>query len=87
MNKSIAIILPYKETYSKNHAAAASIWVKDYFNLSKLKDETLIYGNLGKNLKPITKNFKNIKISKNSFSKNKSNKNFFLKNIKKLISK
>ena len=84
MNKTIAIILPYKEIYSKNHAAAASIWVKDYFNLSKLKDETLIYGNLKKNLKPITKNFRNIKINKNSFSKNKSYVDFFYKEYKKI---
>ena len=35
MKKKIAIILPYKEIYSKTHAGAASIWIKDYNNLSK----------------------------------------------------
>ena len=38
MKNEIAIILPYKEIYSLNHAAAASIWVKDYNQLSKLYD-------------------------------------------------
>ena len=37
MKKKIAIILPYKEIYSENFAGAASIWVKDYINLSKLQ--------------------------------------------------
>ena len=30
MKKKIAIVLPYKEIFSKNYAGAASIWVKDY---------------------------------------------------------
>ena len=49
MNKNISIVLPYKEIFSKNYAGAASIWVKDYNDLSKLSGETLIYGNLNKN--------------------------------------
>ena len=36
MKKNIAIILPYKEIYSKNHAGAASIWLKDYNDKSSL---------------------------------------------------
>ena len=80
MINKIAIILPYKEVYSNNHAAAASIWVKNYNELSKLSNKTLIYGNLNKNLKPISKNFKCIKINKkNFFSKNKEYKKFFYK--------
>ena len=55
MNNKISIILPYKEIYSENFAGAASIWVKDYVLQSKLSKETLIYGNLEKNLKPLTK--------------------------------
>ena len=58
MKKKISIILPYKEIYSENFAGAASIWLKDYINLSKLSDQTLIYGNLEKGYRPITKNFK-----------------------------
>ena len=73
MNKKIAIVLPYKEIFlSKNYAGAASIWVKDYNDLSKLSGETLIYGNLNKKLKPITKKFfKNIDLKPSVFSKNK----------------
>ena len=48
MSKEIAILLPYKEKYSENQAGAASIWVKDYLKLSKLKHKTLVYGNLDK---------------------------------------
>ena len=43
MNKKIAILLPYKEKYTSNEAAAASIWVKDYLNGSSLKNETLVF--------------------------------------------
>ena len=35
--KEIAILLPYKENFTENNAGAASIWVKDYLNKSKLK--------------------------------------------------
>ena len=71
MNKKIAIILPYKEIYSENFAGAASIWVKDYDNLSKLSKLTTIFGNLEKKIKPLTKNFRNIDINKTTFSKTK----------------
>ena len=72
MNKKIAILLPYKEKYTSNEAAAASIWVKDYLNGSSLKKNTLVFGDLGKNKRPITKNFKNLDISKVNFRKNYS---------------
>ncbi len=77
MKKKIAIILPYKEIFSQNYAGAASIWLKDYDALSNLSNQTLIYGNLDKNLKPITKNFRNIKITNTTFSKTKQYINFF----------
>ena len=32
MIKDIAVLLPYKEHYTKNLAGAASIWSKDYIN-------------------------------------------------------
>ena len=60
MNKDIAILLPYKEQYTKEHAGAASIWVKDYIMESSLKDNTIIYGNLNKKFKPFSKNFKSL---------------------------
>ena len=37
MNKQIAILLPYKEQYTRDHAGAASIWVKDYIKKVNLK--------------------------------------------------
>ena len=48
MKNKIAILLPYKEKYNINKAGAASIWVKDYLSLSKLKNQTTVYGNLEK---------------------------------------
>ena len=69
MNKKIAILLPYKEIYSENLAGAASIWVKDYMKYSKLSSDTLIFGNLAKKFKPISKNFVNINITNVLFSK------------------
>ena len=33
----IAILLPYKENYTKDLAGAASIWVEAYKKLSKFK--------------------------------------------------
>ena len=61
--KQIAILLPYKENYNMDHAGAASIWIKDYLSQSKLKDKTIVYGNLNKKLKPLTPNFKNIDLT------------------------
>ena len=70
MKKNIAILLPYKEKYNLNKAGAASIWVKDYLSISKLKNQTLIFGNLDKKDKPLTKNFVNIDLSKAYIRKN-----------------
>ena len=70
MQKKIAILLPYKEKYTKNEAAAASIWVKDYLFYSSLKDQTLVFGNINKDKKPISSNFVNLNIDKVKFSKN-----------------
>ena len=70
MKKNIAILLPYKEKYNLDKAGAASIWVKDYLSISKLKNQTLIFGNLDKKDKPLTKNFVNIDLSKAYIRKN-----------------
>ena len=83
MKKNIAIILPYKEIYSENYAGAASIWLKDYNDKSSLSNKTIIYGNLKKGLKPITKNFKNIKLSNTAFSKTRQYINYFYKDYLK----
>lgn len=70
MKKNIAILLPYKEKYNLDKAGAASIWVKDYLSISKLKNQTLIFGNLDKKDKPLTKNFVNIDLTKTYIRKN-----------------
>ena len=70
IKKKIAILLPYKENYSESYAGAASIWVKDYLSLSKLKNVTNVYGNLKNNLRPLTSNFTNIDISGKIIRKN-----------------
>ena len=57
--KEIAILLPNKEDYSKNNAAAASIWVKD-FNVGELYKKTIIFGN-SSDKKYLSKNFINLK--------------------------
>jgi len=57
--KEIAILLPNKEDYTKNNAAAASIWIKD-FNKGMLSKKTIIFGNSTNN-KILSKNFINLK--------------------------
>ncbi|NKA01499.1 MAG: hypothetical protein EBV81_05775, partial [Proteobacteria bacterium] len=75
--KKIAVLLPNKEDYSLNNAAAASIWVKD-FNKGKIFNKQLIFGIASSS--PLSKNFislRNTNIINNSF--------FYLRNfIKKL---
>ena len=70
MKKNIAILLPYKEKYNLNNAGAASIWIKDYLRYSKLKKQTVIFGNQNNKIKPLTQNYKNISLEKALFSKN-----------------
>ena len=66
--RDIAILLPYKENFTEKSAGAASIWVKDYLNKSKLKQKSIVYGYLNDKSKPLLKNFKNLKLD-NSFVK------------------
>tara|TARA_B100000029_G_scaffold116215_1_gene108983 strand:+ start:2027 stop:4132 length:2106 start_codon:yes stop_codon:yes gene_type:complete len=70
MKKRISILLPYKEKYTLKDAAAASIWVKDYLKKSKLNNQTVVFGNLSGNKKPLTKNFVNINLTGIKFKKN-----------------
>ena len=87
MKKEIAILLPYKEIYNKNYSGAASIWVKDYLSLSKLKERTVVYGSLERKLKPLTNNFINIPVEKTIFSRTqKYIKSFYNEYIKKKYS-
>ena len=46
----IAILLPFKDTYTKDKAGSASIWVKDFIKKSKYKSKIFVYGYI-KNLK------------------------------------
>ena len=57
--KEIAELLPNKEDYSLNKAAAASIWVKD-FNKGNVSSKQIIFGNSSSNT-PFSKNFINLK--------------------------
>ena len=40
----IATILPYKENYTIKKAAAASLWVSDFFRHSSLRKNNYIFG-------------------------------------------
>ena len=70
MNKEIAILLPYKEKYTKQKAGAASIWVNDYFKFSKHTNNTIVFGNLENNDSPLTANFTNLNLKKFRLKKN-----------------
>ena len=84
MNKRIAILLPYKEDYNKSNAGSASLWVKDFFENSKLKKITTIYG-INTKKKSLSKNFINLnnKFPLFTFKKNIYYAKLFLKRIHK----
>jgi glycosyltransferase involved in cell wall biosynthesis len=76
--KVIAELLPNKEDYTLNKAAAASIWVKD-FNKGNISSKQIIFGISSSNT-PFSKNFINLK--KTNFI---NNSYFYIKNfIRKL---
>ena len=58
----IATILPYKENYTFSKAAAAALWVAEFFKFSKFKGNNFIFGNTNTE-DHLTKNYINIKIS------------------------
>ena len=84
MNKKIAILLPYKEDYNKSNAGSASLWVKDFFENSKLKKLTTIYG-INTKKKSLSRNFINLnnKLPLFTFKKNIYYAKLFLKKIHK----
>ena len=43
---NIAILLPYKENFSKKYAGAVSIFVNSTYRLSEYKKNIYIYGSL-----------------------------------------
>jgi glycosyltransferase involved in cell wall biosynthesis len=76
--KEIAELLPNKEDYTLNNAAAASIWVKD-FNKGNILNKQIIFG-ISSSSTPLSKNFINLK--RLNFI---NNSYFYLKNfIRKL---
>ena len=78
---NVAILLPYKENFSKNYAGAVSIFVNSTYKLSKFKKDILIYGST--NERPMSKNYRNIEFSKKFFqSSSKNYLKFFLNKIK-----
>ena len=83
-NPKIATILPYKESYTLEHASAVSLWVSEFFNQSSLKNNNYIYGNANsKNY--LTKNYINIPL-KNLRLKFRSTSNEYIEKLsKKLI--
>jgi len=81
----IATILPYKENYTFSKAAAASLWVSDFYKYSKFKKDNFIFGSTN-TYDFLSKNYVNIKInnikSKFSSSTNEYCINFIKKNKK-----
>ena len=58
----IAILLPYKENFSKKETGAVSIFVNGINKLSKYKDYINIFGST--NYKPLSKNYENLNFKK-----------------------
>ena len=83
----IAILLPFKDTYTKDKAGSASIWVKDFIKKSKYKNKIFIYGyikNLIKDKLIDKKNYININYNFDFYigSKNRKYVEIFNKLIK-----
>ncbi len=77
----IATILPYKESYTVEHASAVSLWVSGFFKKSIFNENNYIFGNANsKNF--LTKNYINISL-KNLSVKFRSTSNEY---VNKLIS-
>jgi len=76
----IAILLPYKENFSKNETGAVSIFVNSINKLSKFKDNISIFGST--NFKPFSKNYENLNFKKKFYlSSSKTYIENFLKKI------
>ena len=78
----IAILLPYKENFTKNNAGAVSIFVNDTNKLSDYTNQIKVYGSTEKKNK--LTNYINIGLKKNILSSTSSQ---YLKNFAKIISK
>ena len=60
LKNKIITILPYKENYTKNEAAAASLWVAEFFRNSKYKKNNTIIGSTKLSKNYLTHNYYNI---------------------------
>ena len=58
----IAILLPYKENFSKKETGAVSIFVNSINKLSKFKSNINIFGST--NFKPLSENYENLNFKK-----------------------
>ena len=59
---NIATILPYKENYTFSKAAAASLWVSDFYKYSKFKKTNYIFGSTNSR-DYLSKNYININVN------------------------
>lgn len=76
----IAILLPYKENFSKYETGAVSIFVNSINKLSKYKDDINIFG--ATSFKPLSKNYENLNFKKRFYlSSSKIYVENFLKKI------
>ena len=84
MNR-IFILLPHKEKFSKKNSGSASIWVKDFYNLSVFKNEISVYGsNVIKKNATIKRIYNNIDIKNIKYqSKTSLYLKKFLNSVKK----
>jgi len=83
-NRSIAILLPYKDHFTKSNAGSASIWIKDFNKKSSYKKNIKVYGNTDK-LNDIVDQKKYININFDNYnfkSKNQAYVDKFAKLIK-----
>ena len=78
----IAILLPYKENFSKNLAGAVSIFVNDTNKLSKFYKSIQVFGSTDQKNK--LKNYQNIDLEKKLFQSTTSQ---YLKNFTQIINK
>ena len=60
---TIAILLPYKESYSPQYAGAVSLFVNDITKASSYKDDVVIFGNTVSK-KILSKNYVNLELNK-----------------------
>ena len=77
---NIAVLIPYKENYSKLNAGAVSIFVNDTIKISKFKKSIKVFGSTDS--KEVLNNYKNILFKKKFYQ---SSTNEFLKRFLNLV--